>query len=93
MPDTTTTSTLELLAWIAARQATYAETIDAWSSWCPRHSVWEDALVDGLVRVVRAGGRSEVALTPRGVDVLYGATENGRLTAAAKDAVAATDAR
>jgi hypothetical protein len=93
MSHATSTSTLELLAWIAERSATYAETMDAWSSWCPRHAVWEDALVDGLVRVVRTTGRSEIALTPRGVALLYGATENGRLTAAAKASVAATDAR
>jgi hypothetical protein len=93
MSHTASSSTLELLAWVSSRRATYAEVMDAWSSWCPRHAVWEDALVDGLVRVVRIEGRSEVALTPRGVAVLYGATENGRLTAAAKAAVAATDAR
>jgi hypothetical protein len=57
-----TTLTLQLLEWVAAGGRTYAETIDAWSSWCPRHSVWEDALADGLVRV----RRREVVLTPRG---------------------------
>lgn len=45
--------TLQLLAWIAERPRTYPETIEAWKSSCPRLTVWEDALVDGLVRVER----------------------------------------
>ena len=47
--------TLELLAWISERPRTYAETMEAWRTTCPRHSVWEDALVDGLVEVVNNG--------------------------------------
>ena len=54
--------TLELLRWLSAGARSYGETIDAWSSWCPRHAVWEDALAEGLVRVVRR----EVVLTPVG---------------------------
>lgn len=63
--------TLELLAWVRERERSYAETIDAWRSNCPRLSVWEDALADELVEVVRSpGGRSTVVLTTRGLDVL-----------------------
>jgi hypothetical protein len=54
--------TLELLSWIAARPRTYEETMEAWRSNCPRHPVWEDASIDGLVEVVE--GR--VSLTDRG---------------------------
>jgi hypothetical protein len=43
---------LDLLAWLSARPRTYAETIEAWRTSCPRLSVWEDAVVGGLVRVV-----------------------------------------
>lgn len=84
-----TSATLELLAWISSRRATYAEAIEVWRSTCPRHTVWEDAFVDGLVRVVQR----EVVLTPLGREVLQGAMENGRLTAGANAAVASTDAR
>lgn len=42
---------LQLLEWVAERPRTYRETIDAWKSSCPRLTVWEDALTDGLVRV------------------------------------------
>lgn len=45
--------TLELLEWVALRPRTYAETIDAWRSHCPRLTVWEDAVDAGLVRVER----------------------------------------
>jgi hypothetical protein len=47
--------TLELLDWVSSRPRTYAETMDAWRSHCPRLLVWEDALLAGLVRV--DGGR------------------------------------
>jgi hypothetical protein len=63
------TLTLQLLEWVAAGGRSYGETMEAWSSWCPRHSVWEDALGDGLVRVIRR----EVVLTPRGREALAGA--------------------
>jgi len=52
----------ELLDWVACRPRTYAETIDAWRSNCPRHPVLDDAFTDGLLQV--AGG--SVALTERG---------------------------
>jgi hypothetical protein len=63
---------LELLAWVRERERSYAETIDACRSNCPRLSVWEDALADELVEVVRSpgAGRSTVVLTTRGLDLL-----------------------
>jgi hypothetical protein len=41
--------------------------MDAWSTHCPRLSIWEDALGDGLVRV----HASQVELTPRGETLIY----------------------
>ena len=61
---TPTAPTLQLLAWIAERPRSYAETIETWKTSCPRLSVWEDALADDLVRVER--GR--VSLTPAGAE-------------------------
>ena len=43
--------TLQLLAWIAARPRTYGETMEAWRTTCPRLTIWEDAVSDGLVTV------------------------------------------
>ena len=68
-----TSSTRDLLAWIADRPRTYAETMEAWRSSCPRHTVWEDALGERLLEVVGGTGADgnggvtlRVALTPRG---------------------------
>jgi hypothetical protein len=66
MSAASATQTLELLAWIERHQPTYAETMDAWRSTCPRLSVWEDAGADGLVEVIRAEGGSVVRLTAAG---------------------------
>jgi hypothetical protein len=56
---------VQFLTWVADRPRTYPETLDAWHSTCPRLSVWEDAIIDGLVRIENGGCRA-VALTPRG---------------------------
>jgi len=62
MGSVSAASTLELLDWVSIRPRTYAETMEAWRSHCPRLLVWEDALIAGLVRVT--GGR--VVLTQAG---------------------------
>ena len=61
-------SSMELLAWVAERERTYQETLAVWSSHCPRLAIWEDTLLDGLVRVERSPSSrtSRVALTDRG---------------------------
>ena len=41
----------ELLAWVGEAPRTYAETIEAWRSNCPRHPVLDDAFTDGLIRM------------------------------------------
>jgi hypothetical protein len=74
MHEPPTLLTLEFLAWIASRPRTYAEAMEAWASTCPRNSVWDDALIDGLIEVESADtmGQSKVILTPRGKAVLEG---------------------
>ena len=68
MERTLSAPTLELLAWISERPRSYAETMEAWTSHCPRLTVWEDAIADRLVAVGRAGvqltadGRSALSL-------------------------------
>ncbi|HXA64899.1 MAG TPA: hypothetical protein VNV82_07090 [Bryobacteraceae bacterium] len=64
---------LELLAWVSRRPRTYAEAMEAWRTTCPRHSAWEDALLDGLIVVTEsedARQPSMVAVTGRGRAVL-----------------------
>jgi hypothetical protein len=60
---------IQFLAWVADRPRTYAQTMEAWRSTCPRLSVWEDAIIDGLVRVENDANRA-VSLTLRGRAVL-----------------------
>jgi hypothetical protein len=60
---------LQLLEWVAARPRTYAETMEAWRTSCPRMPVWEDAVDSGLVEIVagRGGaGEQTVVLTAEG---------------------------
>src|SRR5690349_9797452 len=57
----------QFLAWVDERPRSYAETMAAWRTSCPRLSVWEDASLDGLVRLTGdEGGPTMVTLTDRG---------------------------
>jgi hypothetical protein len=65
---------LEFLVWVAARPRTYAETMEAWRTSCPRLPAWEDANEMGLVRIVQGAsgkqGQATVLLTEQGTDIL-----------------------
>jgi hypothetical protein len=63
---------IEFLTWVSSRRRTYAESMDAWRSSCPRHLVWEDAITDRLIQITSGDtlDQSEVTLTPRGRAVL-----------------------
>jgi hypothetical protein len=78
MPESATLLMVEFLSWIASRRRTYPEAMEAWRSSCPRHTVWEDALAEGLIRF--EGGSSlceyEVLLSPRGRSVLEAGGEH-----------------
>ena len=74
MPETVSLLMLEFLDWIASRPRTYAETMEAWRSSCPRQTVWEDALLDGLIQM-ESGFRlheSPIRLTQQGEALLNG---------------------
>ena len=60
---------IQFLSWVADRPRSYAETMGAWRTSCPRLSVWEDAVIADLVRLQGDGGRA-VKLTERGAAVL-----------------------
>jgi len=68
MPDPAHALTLQFLAWVAEAPRTYAQAMDAWRSTCPRLSIWEDAILDGLVAFEGGATRnqSRVTLTPKG---------------------------
>ena len=68
MPDPAHALRLQFLAWIAESPRTYAQAMDAWRSTCPRLSIWEDAILDGLVAFTGGATRntSRVMLTAKG---------------------------
>jgi hypothetical protein len=66
--------TVQLLEWVAERPRTYTESIEAWRTSCPRLSIWDDAAIAGLVRIVpsRNGTPATVAITAEGRALLDG---------------------
>jgi hypothetical protein len=60
------TAIRELLVWISEEPRTYPEAIEVWRTTCPQHSVWEDALGERLIEVVRNGSEAHVVVTARG---------------------------
>jgi hypothetical protein len=69
--------TLQLLSWVAETPRTYDETMQAWRSTCPRLTIWEDAVSDGLL--VLTDGQSmkdaKVLLSDSGRALLQGRHE------------------
>ena len=65
---------VQFLDWIAIRPRTYQQTMDAWRTSCPRISVWEDALINGLVAAEDAPSNTQnevrIVLTPAGISHL-----------------------
>jgi hypothetical protein len=68
MPESASLLLREFLSWVDSRRRTYADAMEAWRSNCPRRTVWEDALADGLIQLEGEGPlrQSAVTLTPRG---------------------------
>jgi len=79
MPESANLLMLEFLSWISSRRRTYTETMNAWQSTCPRHTIWEDAIIDGYIQVNRNETLRdpEVSLTVNGRALLHG--KNGQL--------------
>jgi hypothetical protein len=61
---------LDLLEWVASRERSYEEVIDAWRTSCPRLPVWEDANERGLIARKYAGGRNLIGVTASGLELL-----------------------
>ena len=70
---------IEFLAWLSTRRRTYSEAMNAWQSTCPRHTIWEDAIIDGYIAINRQEMLQdpEVALTASGLALLHG--KNGHI--------------
>ncbi|MGA9042549.1 MAG: hypothetical protein WB421_18605 [Terriglobales bacterium] len=61
---------LNLLEWLATRDRTYEEVMDAWRTSCPKLPVWEDANDRGLVIREEVNGRCVIRITPSGLALL-----------------------
>jgi hypothetical protein len=57
---------LDLLEWLAARERSYDEVLDAWRTSCPKLPVWEDANDRGLVTREVRDGHCIVGVSPSG---------------------------
>ncbi len=83
--------TVQFLDWIESRPRSYADVMDAWRTTCPRMTVWEDALAEGLV--CYSGRRDDiVTLTATGRAALAQSRDSGA-TADATDQPARRRAR
>lgn len=73
MADPAHALTLQFLTWVAEAPRTYAQAMDAWRSSCPRLSIWEDAILDGLVAFEGGATRnqSRVVVTSKGRGLLH----------------------
>jgi hypothetical protein len=74
-PAIPTTLMAQFLHWLEERPRSYADTMDAWRSNCPRLSAWEDALEEGLIRLEPAQNGAadmQVRVTTKGRARLYG---------------------
>jgi hypothetical protein len=61
---------LDLLEWLAKRDRSYEETMDAWRTSCPKLMVWEDANDRGLITLDATNGGTIVRLTPAAIALL-----------------------
>ena len=58
---------LDLAEWVGKSPRTYADVMEVWRTSCPRLTVWEDAVVRGLVeRALGANGVWMVKVTRAG---------------------------
>jgi hypothetical protein len=61
---------LDLLEWLAKRDRSYEEVMDAWRTSWPRLPVWEDANDRGLVMREEVNGHCIVRITSSGLALL-----------------------
>jgi hypothetical protein len=70
---------IDLLEWVAKRERSYEEVMDAWRTSCPKLPVWEDANDRGLVTIEDIHGREIVKITSSGLALL---DQHARMSAA-----------
>jgi hypothetical protein len=68
--DTVESLILDFIEWVARRERTYQEALDAWRTSCPRLTIWEDAQERRLVACEVSHGRTLVRPTRAGFTLL-----------------------
>jgi hypothetical protein len=66
MSDVVESLILDLIDFVACKDRTYEEVIDAWRTSCPRLPVWEEANDRGLIARENRTGRSLIQPTSAG---------------------------
>lgn len=61
---------LDFVEWIAASPRRYRDVMDTWRTSCPRLTIWEDAIDQGLVQRCRIDGELSIETTEVGRDLL-----------------------
>jgi hypothetical protein len=61
---------LDFVEWIAASPRRYGDVMDAWRTSCPRLTIWEDAIDQGLVQRCCIDGEPSIETTQAGRDLL-----------------------
>lgn len=74
MAESTETLMQEFLSWVSTRRRTYDEAMEAWQSHCPRQTIWEDAMIAGLIQLTHNDRchETEVTLTALGKKLMNG---------------------
>jgi len=67
IPDTLV---LDFVEWIATRPRRYSDVMEGWKTSCPRLTIWEDAIDQGLVQRCRLDGELAIEATEAGRDML-----------------------
>ena len=62
---------LDLLEWLALRDRSYEEVMEAWRTSCPKLPVWEEANDRGLVTGVEGKGCTVIRPTAAGISLLH----------------------
>jgi hypothetical protein len=66
MTDTIAPLIVDLLVWLDREPRAYQEVMEIWRTSCPRLTVWEDAMDQGLISRERRNGCTYVVPTERG---------------------------
>lgn len=61
---------LDFVEWIAAGPRRYGDVMEAWKTSCPRLTIWEDAIDQGLVQRCRVDGELSIETTEAGRELL-----------------------